>query len=72
VAACGCVWLCVRSSEPPPPTPPAPASRPPHEVLGVAPGADAAAVSKAYKLLSRTHHPDRGGDSQVGEVGELE
>jgi hypothetical protein len=33
-------------------------------VLGLAPGADAAAVEQAYKRLIKQHHPDReGGDS---------
>lgn len=32
-----------------------------YEVLGVAPGADAAEVRRAYLRLARAHHPDRSG-----------
>lgn len=33
--------------------------RPPHEVLGVAPGADARTVREAYLTLVKQYHPDR-------------
>ena len=36
-----------------------------YEALGLEPGADSAAVEKAYKRLIKEHHPDRaGGDSK--------
>jgi len=36
-----------------------------YAVLGVGPEADAAAVDRAYRRLSRVHHPDRGGSHEV-------
>lgn len=32
---------------------------PPHEVLGLAPSADAAAIEAAYRMLLKKYHPDR-------------
>jgi molecular chaperone DnaJ len=43
-------------------------SAPPTEfyaVLGVAPGASAAAIKAAYRALVKRHHPDAGGDATV-------
>ncbi|MGE5563858.1 MAG: J domain-containing protein [Bacillota bacterium] len=38
-------------------------------VLGLEPGADAAAIERAYKHLLKQHHPDRGGDaSRAAEI----
>jgi DnaJ-class molecular chaperone len=39
--------------------------KPPHEVLGVKPGATAAEIDKAYRKKSREAHPDRGGSSEA-------
>jgi len=33
-------------------------SRDPHDVLGVEPGASAAAIKAAWRRLAREHHPD--------------
>ena len=33
----------------------------PHAVLGIAPGADAAAIQRAWRELAKRHHPDRAG-----------
>ncbi|WP_134671695.1 J domain-containing protein [Halorussus marinus] len=38
------------------------AREPPHEVLDVAPDADAAVVEAAARRLKKRHHPDAGGD----------
>jgi hypothetical protein len=38
------------------------AKRDPHEVLGVARGADAAQIKAAWRKLARAHHPDLTGD----------
>jgi hypothetical protein len=38
------------------------AKRDPHEVLGVARGADAARIKAAWRRLARAHHPDLTGD----------
>jgi hypothetical protein len=38
------------------------AKRDPHEVLGVARGADAAQIKAAWRRLARAHHPDLTGD----------
>jgi len=35
---------------------------PPHEVLGVRPGASRAEVTEAFRRFALRHHPDRGGD----------
>lgn len=40
----------------------------PHEVLGIAPGADREAVEAAYRRLIKTHHPDAGGDSDKAKA----
>ena len=36
-----------------------------YTVLGVAPGASAAAIKAAYRALVKRHHPDAGGDATV-------
>ncbi|MDH4142472.1 MAG: J domain-containing protein [Chloroflexota bacterium] len=36
--------------------------RDPHDVLGVQPGADQAAIKAAWRRLARSHHPDLTGD----------
>lgn len=36
----------------------------PHEILGVAPDADAAVVKAAAHQLKKKHHPDQGGDRE--------
>jgi hypothetical protein len=41
-----------------------PASEPPHEVLGVTPDAEDAAVEGAARRLKAKHHPDAGGDRE--------
>ena len=43
-----------------------------YATLGVAKGADAAAIKKAYRKLARTHHPDSNGgqDARFKEIGE--
>ena len=46
-----------------------------YEVLGIARGADAAAVRKAYKRMAMKHHPDRnpgdaGAEERFKELGE--
>lgn len=43
-----------------------------YATLGVAKGADAAAIKKAYRKLARSHHPDSNGgdDARFKEVGE--
>lgn len=40
-------------------------SRDYYAVLGVSPGADDAQIRKAFRALSRRHHPDVGGDEQL-------
>ncbi len=35
-----------------------------YAILGVARGADAGEIKKAYRDLARTHHPDKGGDPE--------
>ncbi|HSH23321.1 MAG TPA: DnaJ domain-containing protein [Acidimicrobiales bacterium] len=42
-----------------------PVERDPHEILGVAPGSDAAAVRAAWRRVARQCHPDRGGDTEA-------
>ena len=39
----------------------------PHAVLGIAPGADAEAIQRAWRELAKRHHPDRAG-SAGGEL----
>jgi len=39
-----------------------PASPASYATLGLPPGADRAAVDRAYRALMKRHHPDRGGD----------
>ncbi|XP_043204144.1 translocation protein SEC63 homolog [Amphibalanus amphitrite] len=36
----------------------------PYDILGVSPGARKADIKKAYKMLSLTEHPDKGGDEK--------
>lgn len=36
-----------------------------YEALGVPRNADAATIKKAYRRMSRKHHPDRGGDARA-------
>ncbi|HVJ83413.1 MAG TPA: J domain-containing protein, partial [Planctomycetia bacterium] len=36
----------------------------PHLVLGVPLNADEAAIRARYRELARTHHPDRGGNTE--------
>lgn len=38
---------------------------PPHEVLGVSPGADAETIKRAAREQKKEHHPDRGGDPET-------
>src|SRR4051812_34815360 len=38
------------------------ATRDPHAVLGVPPGADPATVKRAFRARAREHHPDRSDD----------
>jgi len=40
----------------------------PYEVLGVAQDAGEAEIKKAFRNLSKTHHPDKGGDAEVFKV----
>lgn len=42
---------------------------PPHEVLGVRPGADGAELTDAFRRYALRHHPDRGGDPVVFQQG---
>mmetsp|Transcript_24384 Transcript_24384/g.73363 ORF Transcript_24384/g.73363 Transcript_24384/m.73363 type:complete len:285 (+) Transcript_24384:371-1225(+) len=37
----------------------------PHEILRVPEGANATVVRRSYRSLSRTHHPDKGGDAKA-------
>lgn len=37
----------------------------PHEILDIAVGSNSSAVKKAYRDLSRKHHPDKGGDAST-------
>ncbi len=41
------------------------ATNDPYAVLGVAPGADPAAVRRAFRRCARHTHPDAGGDAQA-------
>ena len=36
-----------------------------YQVLGVSPAADQQLIAKAYRLLARRHHPDRGGNASA-------
>lgn len=38
-------------------------ARPPHEVLGIQPGAPMEVAEAAYRTLAKSAHPDAGGDS---------
>jgi hypothetical protein len=42
---------------------------PPHEILGVPPGADRAEVADAFRRYALRHHPDRGGDPAAFQQG---
>lgn len=42
---------------------------PPHDVLGVRPGATRAEVDKAFRRYALRHHPDRGGDAATFQAG---
>ena len=55
------VW---RADIPVGPKPARPAAVGPHALLGVAPGASADEVQRAYKELAMQHHPDRGGSEE--------
>lgn len=40
----------------------------PYQILGLDQGADERAIKKAWRDLSKVHHPDRGGDAQYFDV----
>jgi DnaJ-domain-containing protein 1 len=42
-----------------------------YRLLGLAPGADAAAVRRAFRRLAAEHHPDRHPDASAAELAEL-
>lgn len=42
---------------------------PPHEVLGVRPGATDSEVTDAFRRFALRHHPDRGGDAERFQDG---
>jgi preprotein translocase subunit Sec63 len=42
---------------------------PPHEVLGVRPGAPRREVATAFRRYAARHHPDRGGDRTRFQAG---
>jgi hypothetical protein len=44
--------------------------KPPHEVLGVQPGAPVSEVRAAYRRYAIRHHPDHGGDAAKFAAGQ--
>ena len=42
---------------------------PPHEILGVRPGADRVEIADAFRRYALRHHPDRGGDPTEFQQG---
>ena len=55
------VWLMLRRSAPGPRVDEVEARK----ILGVAPGADAAAIRAAHRRLVAAVHPDRGGSAEL-------